>query len=812
MLTSSSPLLRTIVRGLLRAAPSRPPIRGRRSVPGLRADVRIDWTEGGIPHLYASSAEDLFFAQGYVTASERLFQLDLVRRTARGEMAELFGARPAPWQDLSVVFRDRTLVDVDLFLRQLSLVGAAKASLEACTPETRRALEAHAAGVSAYLEEGARPLECQLLGYRPRPWTALDGVLVWKALAFQLSYGWRAGLLAEALRARFPNEPAKARALLPHARHVAADDVMLPGWPTAGFALRVLEGVVGKAGPNGGAMGGSNAFVIAPGRTESGRAMLAGDPHLPLKAPASGYLIHLSGGGFDVAGWSVPGAPGVVMGHNDRVAWSVTSGCVLESTWALEQPSVDGAEVRTARGFEPLQSEAADIFVRGEPQPVRRRVRHGPNGPIFDGPLLGDVPDAHLLALRWTGHLPTPDLDALLDMNRARSATDLRAAAAKYGSPAVNLLSADVDGHIAWTLAAVTPRFKGRAPIGAVPGWSPEHEWDGLQGPDEMPSIVDPPEGFLVSANQRLVPGGATLELGDLFEPPYRARRLRQLLLERGATSLDDVAAIQLDRFSGFGRDLQERFLRAFGQRIVADPDRPRGPAAQVLAHALSWDAVADPGSPGAAATWAFASALARALFEPVLGERLFHAVFEQLNLPLLPLLELLSRDGAPFWDRDGLDRAACAALASAADTLTAACGAEPGKWRLGALRQVSMRHPLGDVPALGALFTIGPAPHGGDGSTVNAGFARLSGGGAVEVGPAFRHAVECGAWDGYRVVSATGQGGDPASGRYRDHFPRWQAGGHFLLPFTREAVARAREHEATLRAAPPPGDAGPGT
>ena len=181
--------------------------------------------------------------------------------------------------------------------------------------------------------------------------SAVDCAVLWKALAFQLSYGWRAGLAAEALRARFEHDEEKARALLPDQRHVT--DVMLPTWNGAAEALVQLGGLTGRSGTGPTGLGGSNAWAVAPVRAKSGHAILCGDPHLPLRAPAAGYLVHLSGGGFDVAGWSLPGVPGVLMGHNERVAWSITSGCTLDATWAMEQFSADGAEVRTATGFAP---------------------------------------------------------------------------------------------------------------------------------------------------------------------------------------------------------------------------------------------------------------------------------------------------------------------------------------------------------------------------------------------------------------------------------------------------------------------------
>lgn len=801
MIASASPLLSSLVRRVARSLPARPPVRGRRHVPGLRSDVRIDYTEGGIPHLWADSAADLFFAQGYVTAADRLFQMDLVRRMARGELSEVFGDRPAPWEDTTVLFRGWSLVDVDHFMRQLGLIHVARASLEGLTPDAQGVCEAYAAGVNAFLAEGPRPLEAQLLGYRPRAWTAADCVLVLKLLGFQLSYGWRAGLTAEALRARFPGEPNKARALVPDQRDVA--DAMLPVWPGAASALVKLEIAAGKRSPSGPSAGGSNAWAVAPARSATRRALLCGDPHLPLQAPSPGYLVHLNGGGYDVAGWSAPGLPGVLMGHNADAAWSLTSGCTLDATWAMEQLGTDGESVRTREGFAPLDTHTTDIFVRGEKAPVRRRVRHSPNGPLFEGALIGEAPRGMALALRWTGHLPTSDVDGVLGINRARSFADVREAASRVGSPAVNLVYADREGHIGWQFIGVAPRFKGTPPLGAVPGWSEAHEWNGIEPFESLPWVLDPADGLVVSANQKLLGNGSLVQLGEVFEPPYRARRIRQRLEPLREMTLDQAASVQLDRFSLFGVEVRDRFVRPLADRLAQSAGTPTPEGRAVLERIAAWDGHADPDSAGAAAFWAFVPLLMRELFEPLLGERLFHAVFEQHNLPLLPLARVLADRGAPFFTPEALDAAALGALDAAGRLLVARGGRAPGRWRLGLVRRVAMRHALSEVPLLGRLFTVGPVEWGGDGSTVNCASARLDRSTDADVGPAFRHAVECGAWDDYRVVLATGQGGDPTTMRYREMFDRWLRGDFFRLPFSADAVTRARQSGAVLGASP---------
>jgi penicillin amidase len=792
---ASSPLIAALLDRTRLMLPARPPVRGANRVPGLKGDVHVSYTDGGIPHVVATNAADLFFAQGYLTAADRLFQMDMFRRSARGELAEIIGGREAPWHDLTVLFRGWSMVDVDHFMRSLALVASARASLETMGPDAKASLDAYSAGVNAWMREGSFPLECQLLRYRPRAWTAIDCVLLWKAMALQLSYGWRAGLAAEALRAHFPNEPEKARALLPNQK--AVSDVMLPVWPGAGDLLRRVQATAGSTNPTGGALGGSNGWAIAPSRTKNNRALLCGDPHLPFRAPTAGYLIHLAGGGFDVAGWSIPGVPGVGMGHNARIAWTLTNGCTLDATWAMEQFSADGEQVRTSTGFEAVESEATEIVVRGEKASVRRQLRHSPNGPLFDAKLAGEGPPGYALALRWTGHLPTPDLECVLDLNRARDFASFRKAGERFGAPQLNAVYADVDGHVGWQFIGATPRFRSSPPIGAVPGWSEAHQWDGIEDFDSLPFQLDPADGLIVSANQRLLATDARPQFGELFEPPYRARRIRQKLESHRGWTLQSAAAVQLDLFSGFGSEFRDQVMVPLASRLRTDLSDD---ASKVLLAAAGWNGFATPESAGAAALWAFVSTLLKELFLQRLGDPLFHAVFEQHNLPLLPLLRVLEKEGAPFCTRAELDSHCRHALDAAAVLLREECGGGPSRWKLSSLRAVSLRHPMSDVALLGRLVTVGPIPWAGDGSTVNCSSVALDRSLNPEVGPVFRHAVECGDWDHYRVIMATGEGGDPTSGRYREMFARWRSGGLITLPFSLEAIQKVTKQTAVLK------------
>lgn len=784
------PLAHRIAARLLKFLPKKPSVVGMRRVPGLKSDVEVRWTPGGIPHLDASNASDLFFAQGWLCASERLFQMELARRTARGELAEIFGATPPSWSLFERTLQGQSLVDVDLFLRQLSLAESGRATLESISPDARALIDSYAAGVTAWIQTGSRPLEHQLLGIPPRVWTAADSAAVWKLTGFQLSSGWRAGLVAESIRSRFFDAPGKSRALLPDLRHET--ETVLPTWNAAQLLARGQSILGGATTPG---VGGSNAWALSGERTASGRSLLCGDLHLPLRAPTQGWLSHLTGGGFNVAGWCVPGVPGVVVGHNDEVAWSVTSAQTMDAQWALERLGQDRESVRTSTGFVPLDSADTEIFVRNAGSPVQARLRHSGNGPIIEGPVTSMVPEGHVLALRWAGHLPTADLEAVLDLNRAVDEEGIGRACARLGTPALNVVWADRQGRVGWRFAGALPRFRQRPSLGTVPGWTPQDEWEGVDSAEDVPALAAPADGLVISANQKIIPEGGPLHLGDLFAAPYRVRRIRERLNAAAKPTLSDAMNVQLDVFSGFGEAMQQRFLSGFSQRLQ---DSPVGASGDVLALALSWNKLSTPKSPGAAAMWALTAELARVLLQPALGETLYASLLEHDDWLLTSLLRFLERRGDPFTTPETLDSLVLTALEKAAKRLESTCGGGVSTWRLGALRTSTFSHPLGRRAGLGRLFEVGPVPSDGDGSSINRAVTRLDAR-DVASGPVFRHGVKAGDWDAYRVVLSTGQSGDPTSGRYREHFELFHRGESFVLPFSKNAIEEATLHCATL-------------
>lgn len=780
-----------LTRQILSHLPSQPPLREDQVLSGLSEHVLVRWTKGGVPHIEAANATDLFFVQGWLCASERLYQMELARRTARGELAEIFGRSSTDLIVIDGLAPGRSPVELDVFLRRLQLTGAAQAGLDSMSPDARALVDAYGAGVNAWLEEGRRPVEFELLSLHPKRWTAEDSACIWKLNALQTSTAWRGGLAAEAIRSCFIDSPAKARALLPNL--VDTTDTLLPAWNASGA---FVDGVSALDRPSGPGIGGSNAWAVSGTRSSTGRALLCGDLHLPFRAPAQGWLVHLTGGGFDVAGWSIPGVPGVVVGHNDHLAWSVTTAKTMDAQWALERLSPDGQSVKTATGWAPLDSEEAIVHVRSEREPVRTRLRHSPNGPLIESALVPWAPEGHALALRWTGHLPTADLEAILDLDRATDEESLARAISRLGTPALNVVWAHKNGNVGWRLAGALPRFKARPRPGAVPGWTPQDEWDGVASPEDVPALSSPDTGVVVSANQKLFPEGGPLHLGDFFDAPYRARRIRERLDALPRPTLDEAMRIQFDQQSGFGLRFRDGFLSRFDVRQKSIPSEAQE---AVLRTALAWDGDATSTSAGAAATWALLTALSETLLRPALGDALYSIVSRQGDLILEPLIKILEANGAPFASEAELDALTLDALTRAADRLARTCGNTPSSWRLGALQIGKFHHPSSERPALGVFFRVASFESGGDPSTIARTLTRLDESAEISLGPVFRHGVEAGDWDGYRVCLASGQSGDPTSFRYRDHFERFEHGEHFVLPFSEEAVAKATEYRARL-------------
>jgi penicillin amidase len=761
---------------LLRLRGGPPPAGGEIEMVGLGAPVEILRDSLGIPQVWAASIEDALFAQGWLHASDRLWQMEQFRRAARGELSELFGGQALP---------------SDRFLRTLGMARAAERSVAELCADCRRRIDAYAAGVNAAVGawKGPLPPEFVLLRARPSTWTPTDVLSIEKLMAWDLAEYDVGLLLADARRrggdeliARVrPSYPAWGPTILGDSAGAPTGAAGVVGLgrasPSLGEAALASARVPDFARPlleAASAVRASNSWVVGGARTRSAKPILANDMHLNLGAPTLWYLIGLHAPGLDVVGMSIPGSPGVVAGHSAAVAWGYTNAMVDDADFFVER--VDPADPNrylTPDGSEPFVVHDEEIVVRGLSQPVHLRVRETRHGPVMSE--VEERAGDDLLAVRWVAHDPSPSAEAILAMNTARSAAELVEALRLFRDPHQNVVFADTAGTFGYWMAGRVPlRRDGRPPLLPVPGWTGEHDWIGDLPFEEHPHVVDPPRGFVVTANNPATAGGLAARVNDgHYEGPYRAARITELLDTATALDAAAVARMQMDVVSLFARRHRQAAVDAFRQA-------EQGARADTLA---AWDGTM--------------SADRR---EPVL----FHAWFELVRFHV-------ARDlyGGPpgYFPESALERMLDAGQVSPAITTSVVreAVANAGALLWGDAHRLHLDHPLQAVKVVGRTLGFGhePVPIGGDGYTVNlADFSGRFPPFAVRHGPSQRHVVDLADLDGAGgFILPGGQSGFPANRHAFDQLPAWLSGGLVPIPMSRSA-AQARSI-GTLRLVP---------
>ena len=745
---------------------------GDLEIAGLSGPVEVLRDSLGIPQVWASSIEDALFAQGFLHASDRLWQMEQFRRVATGRLSELFGV-PA--------------VDSDRFLRTLGMARAAERGVALLCAECRPRIDAYVAGVNAAVEswKGPLPPEMVLLRMRPEPWTATDALSIEKIMAWDLSEYDIGLLLADAQRRggekvletvwpRYPANgvniladsasagaqarPAEARLSLP-AELLAKASVPEP-------ARTMLDAMS--------ALRGSNAWVVGGSHSRSGKPVLANDMHLNLNAPTIFYLMGLHAPGLDVVGMTIPGSPGVVAGHSAAVAWGFSNAVVDDVDFFVERvDSTDDTRYLTPEGSEPFQVRTEEIRVRGLDEPIVMQVRETRHGPIMTevDPRSG----RDLLALRWVGHDPSPTLEAVLGMNTSRSAAEFIDALRLFRDPHPNVVFADTAGTFGYWLAGRVPlRKSGHPPLLPVPGWTGENEWVGDLPFEDHPHALNPARGFVVTANNRPTSDSVAALLTDQrWAPPYRAQRITGLLDSLGLVDAASTLRIQMDVTSMFARKHRMTAAAAF---------RDAGQVARADSLA-AWDGT-----------------LTVDRREPVY-------FFAWLELVRFRVARDLYEGPPGYFPTSVLDRMLESGQVSPVITtgVVREAVANSAAYRWGDAHLLHLDHPLAPTKVVGWLMGFGRQgiPVGGGPYTVNA--AAYTGRFppfGVGHGASQRHVVDLADLDGAGgFVLPGGESGFPGSRHAFDQLPLWLDGGLVPIPVTR-AGAEARA-ESRFRLVP---------
>jgi len=756
-----------------------PQISGTVAVAGLGAPVEVIRDRWGIPHIYAASAADLFFAQGYVHAQDRLWQMDLLRRWAAGRLSEIFGP---------------VTLDADRLMRVLGLRRAAEEAWAAIGPAAAadpaaatavEAAQAYSAGVNAFLETHRvrLPLEFQVLRFQPEPWSPVDSLAFAKLMAWVLGGTWRTELLRAGLAIRFGDEG--VRALFPN---------QAPGTPTitaAGLPGITLPPGLPFASLLAGSPGaGSNNWVVAPSRSTSG-ALLANDIHLDIQMPSIWYENHLVGGGYDVTGASFPGVPTVIIGHNRHIAWGATNVNPDVQDLYVERfhPQDPGLYLYQGR-WERAKVLREEIRVKGRAEAeivVVRVTRHGPllNAAVRN---LGAF-----MALRWTAHDPDRILQAVLGIDRASNWTEFYEALREWSVPSQNFVFADREGNIGYVAPGRIPirpaGVDGRLP---VPGWTGTFEWQGFIPHEQLPTIFNPGAGVIVTANNRVAPPSYPHHLGDDFDVGFRAARITSLLGEKPRLDLDHLAAVQRDVVSLPAR----RFITAWQNVRIEDPA-----LAALFNEITRWDGAVTAESRAAAIYEVLLLRLSQLVFRDALDPDLFRRYLRQGDAPLLVLLEMSGRPEDPWWG-EGRNRTIEQALKQAVADLEAALGPDRSAWRWGRLHTPTLLHPLGRQRGLGWIFNAVPPEAGGDAFTVSAAGFDPEAPYRTIVSASYRQLIDTKDWSSGRAIHGSGQSGLPFHRHYRDLVTMWAKVEYHPMLYERNAILAAQE--GTLRLTPP--------
>lgn len=748
------------------------------TVAGLTANVTVRRDARSIPYIEAANDADLYFAQGYATASDRLFQMDLMRRWARGETAEIFG---------------KIRLEEDKRWRRFGFAPIAERSLVLLPADLRAALESYARGVNAYiatLHEKSLPVEFQILQYRPREWRPTDSIIIGKILSDALSKTWHHDLLRASLQnlpeeklADLTNQVTPYDVVLfgtdqvtsadgPHVRQEGEPPASAGGRAAQSDSFALLKPVAEMFLPPAYAGGSpltdlpsaeaSNNWVISGKRTADGKPMLANDPHLLPSAPGIWYLTHLSTPTMRVSGVTFPGVPGIVLGHNEHIAWGATNVGPDVQDLYIETFNEQG-EYKTPTGWQKPVTRKETINVRLNPiktvtEPVTLDVTVTRNGPI--------IHEEHgkRYALKWTAFDPSNrEFEAFYRFNRARNWKDFTTALRNYGGAAQNFVYADVKGNIGWQVASKIPiRRKGD---GALPydGATTDGDWIGTIPFNELPHLYNPPSGLIVTANQRIV--GTSYKYQQISRdaaPPWRARRLMQVLDVPRKLTADDSRDAQHDSLSIPHLKLAQEIVT----RSAASPE--------TLAMLKAWDGRMAADSHTAQRVDLIRICLANRIADdnkPVPGYLIRERILDRAitnNIPhWLP---------AKFASYDEMIKGCDADLIKTFDEAKIYGPDKRPLW--GSTWRSRFPHPLAAAPLIGQMFATPNVPLDGSGVTPNVG-SYVS----------MRQITTPGNWDSTRHVIPLGQSGDPKSPHFRDQFDKWRSGEPAVFPFTMEAV-----------------------
>ena len=693
--------------------------------------VEVDRDSLGVPHIKARTIDDAWFVEGYTTAEDRMFQMDGLRRLAAGEISAIVGPSG---------------LESDRESRRMRMRRVAEQVYVDMPQSDKSAMEAYARGVNAYIEShrGRYGLEFTLIGYDPQPWSVVDSVLCGLYMFRNLTSDWKNKLIKEQMLRG--GEPDKVNFLFPN---------------RSGFEFMPGGVVSGDGGHPG-----SNAWAISGAHSATGKPLLSNDMHLEFGIPGVWHMEYLEAPGMKVSGVSLPGMPGILSGHNDRIAWGETNlGFDVQELY-LEKLDLRTGQYLFNGKIEQARAERELIEIRGQP-PEELATWVTRHGPVFR------IANGEVITLRWSAAEPGAVADVFLDIDRARNWDEFKRAISRFGGPGQNFVYADADGNIGYHASGKLPIRRDYSGDVPVDGSSGKFEWEGFIPFDELPQAWNPPDGFVVTANQNPFPPDYPYHVGGIFDSPYRARQILDMLRASGnKLKPEDSLRIQKDVYSGFNKFLARQLAAAYGDRTG-----PGQMFTDAMAMLRTWDGQMDQNR-----AEPLIVTLAYQYLRKAVAERASPGNGEIYDAKLAPaVVERILRERPATWFGD-YNQLLLECFADGLEEGRRMQGTDPKRWKWGKYMYLTVNNPVvSRIPVVGKYFNIGPVPMSGGSTTVKQ-TTRI-------LGPSERMDASVGDWDASLLNLPIGESGHAASRHYSDEWDAYYNGKSFPMQFNRVDV-----------------------
>ena len=739
-----------------------PQYSGKKEVPGLNSPVEIFTDNYGVPHIFAENESDLFFAAGYQTARDRLFQLSLVISASRGTLASFFG---------------NDFLNDDIYLRTWGIHNTAKEILKKTDQRTLRILQKTCEGINARIDEldGKYPLEFKLLGVAPLKINPVDIIAYGRLMAHDLQQSWKPEILFGLLLEYFGQEKLNElfplyepfRPTISYKNKYPNIKLLFSSLWTHEYRIRDLTG-------SNGVSIGSNSWVVSGKKSTTGKPILANDPHLKFTQPSKWYEMHLKGGIYNVSGAFLPGFPLPILGQNESVAWGFTNIMADDIDFFIEEihPENPNKYKHNNKWLDIVSRKETVPLSKGRDTTITIRKTH--HGPIISDihPLLKDK--KYVVSMSWVGNQITHEISALSKFSLVKNWKDFSSVAKEFSVPGQNIIYADTAGNIGWRAAALIPIRKEGSSLLPRPGWDSDYDWKGFISFEEMPYLYNPNKGYIATANNKIVDDTFPYYISNQWAEPSRIERIEEYIQSKEKMSVNDMKLLQNDMLSSFAREVTPNIIKHF-------PNNLKGNKKAAYNYLKNWDYIENHNSAATLVFHVILDELLNNIYKDELDlvhEKAFDALVHFSMLPYRNIHWVLSNQKSSWIDdvrtknkTETLEEIILRSFESAISRIENEVGINPSVWSWGSLHTLTHPHPLGTQKLLDFVFgfNVGPYKSGGSTMTVNKGEYEVLKSFDQSVGASFRRIVDLSNMNLTQFIIPTGQSGQQRSPHYKD-------------------------------------------